>query len=87
MNAGKHWPWTTSCRPRSTTGSSGRWRTSSTTTRGEVADLIATTVQRCDGADTARRIEVQDGRDLQFIRINGTVVAGLAIHAVGETFV
>jgi uncharacterized membrane-anchored protein YjiN (DUF445 family) len=56
--------------------------------KGEVADIIATTVQRWDGADTARRIELQVGRDLQFIRINGTVVgglAGLAIHAVGET--
>ncbi len=55
--------------------------------RGEVADLIATTVQRWDAADTSRRIELQVGRDLQFIRINGTVVggiAGLAIHAVGE---
>ena len=55
--------------------------------RGEVADLIATTVERWDGADTARRIELQVGRDLQFIRINGTVVGGLAglvIHAVGE---
>ena len=57
--------------------------------KGEVADLIASTVERWDGADTARRIELQVGRDLQFIRINGTVVgglAGLAIHAVGETF-
>ena len=56
--------------------------------RGEVADLIATTVERWDSADTSRRIELQVGRDLQFIRINGTVVgglAGLAIHAVGET--
>ena len=56
--------------------------------RGEVADLIATTVERWDSADTARRIELQVGRDLQFIRINGTVVGGLAgltIHAVSET--
>ncbi len=56
--------------------------------KGEVADIIASTVERWDGADTARRIELQVGRDLQFIRINGTVVgglAGLAIHAVGET--
>ena len=55
--------------------------------RGEVADLIATTVERWDGADTSRRIELQVGRDLQFIRINGTVVgglAGLAIHAVSQ---
>ena len=56
--------------------------------RGEVADLIATTVERWDAADTSRRIELQVGRDLQFIRINGTVVggiAGLMIHAIGET--
>ncbi|MDH4277182.1 MAG: DUF445 family protein [Acidimicrobiia bacterium] len=55
--------------------------------RGEVADLIATTVQRWDTAETAERIELQVGRDLQFIRINGTLVgglAGLAIHAVSE---
>ena len=55
--------------------------------RGEVGDLIATTVERWDSADTARRIELQVGRDLQFIRINGTVVGGLAgllIHAVSE---
>ncbi len=55
--------------------------------RGEVAELIASTVERWDAADTSRRIELQVGRDLQFIRINGTVVGGLAglvIHAVGE---
>ena len=55
--------------------------------RREVAEIIATTVERWDGADTSRRIELQVGRDLQFIRINGTVVGGLAgvfIHAVGE---
>lgn len=58
------------------------------TYKGEVADLIATTVERWDGADTSRRIELQVGHDLQFIRINGTVVGGLAglvIHAVGQT--
>jgi uncharacterized membrane-anchored protein YjiN (DUF445 family) len=56
--------------------------------RSEVADLIATTVERWDGRDTARRIELQVGHDLQFIRINGTIVggiAGLLIHTVGET--
>ena len=46
--------------------------------KGEVADLIATTVARWDSADTSRRIELQVGRDLQFIRINGTVVGGIA---------
>ena len=55
--------------------------------KGEVADLIATTVERWDSQDTSRRIELQVGRDLQFIRINGTVVggiAGLLIHTSGQ---
>ena len=53
----------------------------------EIADLIATTVGRWDGAEASRRIELQVGRDLQFIRINGTVVGGLAgliIYSVGQ---
>jgi uncharacterized membrane-anchored protein YjiN (DUF445 family) len=57
--------------------------------QGEVAELISSTVERWDAAETGRRIELQVGRDLQFIRINGTVVgglAGLAIHAVSELF-
>jgi len=53
----------------------------------ELADFIAETVTRWDSAETADRIELQVGRDLQFIRINGTVVGGLAglvIHAIGD---
>lgn len=50
--------------------------------RGEVAELIATTVQRWDTDETAERIELQVGRDLQFIRINGTLVGGLAGFAI-----
>ena len=53
----------------------------------EVADLIAGTVERWDGEATSRKMELQVGRDLQFIRINGTMVGGLAglvIHAVGK---
>ena len=46
--------------------------------RHEVADLISSTVRRWDAQDTSQRIELQIGRDLQFIRINGTVVGGLA---------
>jgi uncharacterized membrane-anchored protein YjiN (DUF445 family) len=52
---------------------------------GEIAAIISDTVQRWDAEDASRRIELYVGRDLQFIRINGTVVgalAGLAIHAV-----
>jgi uncharacterized membrane-anchored protein YjiN (DUF445 family) len=45
--------------------------------RGEVAELIAQTVAGWDPDVTARRIELAIGRDLQFIRINGTVVGGL----------
>ncbi len=52
----------------------------------ELATVISETVERWDGDDASRRIELHVGRDLQFIRINGTVVgalAGLAIHALG----
>ena len=46
--------------------------------RGEVAEIISSTVQKWDGKATAERLELQVGRDLQFIRINGTLVGGLA---------
>lgn len=44
----------------------------------EVGELIATTVKRWDPVATSKRIELAIGRDLQFIRINGTLVGGLA---------
>ncbi|HEY6797629.1 MAG TPA: DUF445 domain-containing protein [Kineosporiaceae bacterium] len=50
----------------------------------EVATVISETVERWDAADASRRIELHVGKDLQFIRINGTVVGGLVgvlIHA------
>jgi uncharacterized membrane-anchored protein YjiN (DUF445 family) len=53
----------------------------------EFTALVVNQVARWDGVETARRIELLAGRDLQFIRINGTVVgalAGLVIHAVSE---
>lgn len=53
----------------------------------EISSVISTTVERWDGAETAERIELFVGRDLQFIRINGTVVGGLAglvIHAAAQ---
>ena len=55
--------------------------------RAEVGDLISSTVAKWDGESTADKMELQVGRDLQFIRINGTIVGGLAglvIHAVGQ---
>ncbi len=53
----------------------------------EVAAIISSTVSRWDAVETGRRIEIQVGRDLQFIRVNGTVVgalAGIAIYTVGQ---
>jgi uncharacterized membrane-anchored protein YjiN (DUF445 family) len=55
----------------------------------DLTDIISTTVQRWDTEETSRRLELQVGRDLQFIRINGTVVgalAGLAIYAITQLF-
>jgi uncharacterized membrane-anchored protein YjiN (DUF445 family) len=49
-----------------------------------IASLISDTVRGWDAQETSRRIEGAIGRDLQFIRINGTLVGGLvglAIHA------
>ncbi len=53
--------------------------------RHEVGQLIAHTVSAWDPEETSRRIELQVGRDLQFIRINGTLVGGmvgLALYAI-----
>lgn len=55
--------------------------------RGEITTLITDTVSRWDAEETSRKVELQVGRDLQFIRINGTVVgalAGLVIYTVGQ---
>ncbi|MGO1166068.1 MAG: DUF445 domain-containing protein [Janibacter sp.] len=51
----------------------------------ELAEVISVTVERWDADEASERIELFVGRDLQFIRINGTVVgalAGLVIHSV-----
>jgi uncharacterized membrane-anchored protein YjiN (DUF445 family) len=45
--------------------------------RPEVAGLIARTVEGWDATAASAKIEVQIGRDLQFIRINGTLVGAL----------
>jgi uncharacterized membrane-anchored protein YjiN (DUF445 family) len=52
---------------------------------GEIISVITETVRGWDAQETSDKIELQVGRDLQFIRINGTVVgalAGLAIYTV-----
>jgi uncharacterized membrane-anchored protein YjiN (DUF445 family) len=51
----------------------------------EITAVITHTVDRWDGKEAADRIELHVGRDLQFIRINGTIVGGLVgvvIHAL-----
>ena len=55
--------------------------------RHEIAGVITETVERWPAKETAAKIELQVGRDLQFIRINGTVVgalAGLAIFTLAH---
>jgi uncharacterized membrane-anchored protein YjiN (DUF445 family) len=47
------------------------------TYREPISSVIATTIARWDADATSRRIELHLGRDLQFIRINGTLVGGL----------
>ena len=53
----------------------------------EISTVISQTIDRWDGDEASRRIELHVGRDLQFIRINGTVVGGLVgllIHALAQ---
>jgi uncharacterized membrane-anchored protein YjiN (DUF445 family) len=53
----------------------------------DLAGVISATVERWDSDETSRKLELQVGRDLQFIRINGTVVgslAGLAIYTISR---
>ncbi|MEU7542227.1 DUF445 domain-containing protein [Micrococcus luteus] len=60
-----------------------------TTYQSEITALITDTVAGWDAEHTSKKIEAHIGRDLQFIRINGTVVgalAGLAIYAVSQAF-
>jgi uncharacterized membrane-anchored protein YjiN (DUF445 family) len=55
----------------------------------DLTDIISSTVERWDTEETSRRLELQVGRDLQFVRVNGTVVgalAGVAIYAVTQLF-
>jgi uncharacterized membrane-anchored protein YjiN (DUF445 family) len=60
-----------------------------TAQREEIASMISGTMRRWDSTTFSARIEAEVGRDLQYIRINGTVIgglAGLAIHSVSLLF-
>lgn len=53
----------------------------------EAASLITTTIGRWDAEETSDRLELLLGPDLQYIRINGTIVGGLAglgLHTVSQ---
>lgn len=55
--------------------------------RHDIASIITDTVERWDPAETTEKIELMVGRDLQYIRLNGTIVgalAGLAIFTVAH---
>lgn len=55
--------------------------------RHDIASIITDTVERWDPAETTEKIELMVGRDLQYIRLNGTIVgalAGLAIFSLAH---
>ncbi len=57
--------------------------------RHDIASIVTTTVERWDAEETTQKIELLVGRDLQYIRLNGTVVgslAGLAIYTIAHAF-
>ena len=51
----------------------------------QIVRLVSETVRRWDARTVTARLEQAVGRDLQYIRINGTLVGGLvglALHAL-----
>jgi uncharacterized membrane-anchored protein YjiN (DUF445 family) len=57
--------------------------------RAEIAGFIRKVVENWDTETLVERIELQVGRDLQYIRINGTLVGGLVgllIFAIARQF-
>jgi uncharacterized membrane-anchored protein YjiN (DUF445 family) len=58
--------------------------------RHDIASIITDTVERWDPAETTEKIELMVGRDLQYIRLNGTIVgalAGLAIFSIAHALI
>lgn len=58
--------------------------------RHDIASIITDTVERWDAAETTEKIELMVGRDLQYIRLNGTIVgalAGLLIFTIAHALI
>lgn len=58
--------------------------------RHDIASIITDTVERWDPVETTEKIELMVGRDLQYIRLNGTVVgalAGIAIFTIAHAVI
>jgi uncharacterized membrane-anchored protein YjiN (DUF445 family) len=54
---------------------------------GEISQMVTSTIARWNAEETAGRLELLLGPDLQYVRINGTVMgaaAGLLLHAVAR---
>ena len=45
--------------------------------RDPLSEIVSETIESWDAQATSRRIELNIGTDLQFIRVNGTLVGGL----------
>jgi len=55
--------------------------------REMIADLVARVIQKWDAETMSRKLELHVGKDLQYIRINGTLVGGfvgLLLHAISR---
>ena len=53
----------------------------------DVAKLVSETIRRWDSQTIVEKLESNVGRDLQYIRLNGTVIGGLVgllLHAAAE---
>jgi uncharacterized membrane-anchored protein YjiN (DUF445 family) len=57
--------------------------------RRRIGQFVAEVVEGWDARDLVERLELQVGPDLQFIRVNGAIVGGLAglgLHVIGRLF-
>lgn len=55
--------------------------------RGDIASLVKRVIQKWDAETVSRKFELYVGKDLQYIRINGTLVGGLVgllLHTVSH---